>query len=757
MDFKTFKRILTAFADTPASIDATKGKLICEIHNDMIEAEVVNRDGDIVIKEQGNEYRAAPWLLNRVARMPLLADRILAAVSEAECFISPTAVLTNQLDDTSTTPESFGDAVSLSLDMLNQRPAGTSSVVYLTSDAGEGKTTLINHLARIQAERFKRKESDWLLVPIALGGRPFLRFDDLVVGFMSNRLRFPMFYFDGFMELVKLGVIIPAFDGFEEMFVVNASGDALSAVGNLMRTLDSSGTVLIAARKAYFDYQDVRMQARLFDSIGTCSVAFSRISLERWKKPQFLDYCDKRCIDQGEAIHNEVAARLKDEQHPLLTRAVLVKRLLNVAEEDGGLAELLEQLGHSPTDYFSVFVNAILEREAQEKWIDASGEAAKPLLKVSEHVELLSSVALEMWLLSTESVKVDLLDTIAELFCETRNLPAAVAAQIKERIKQHALIVGTNGGQQTFAFDHDEFRNFFLGEAVGRLCGQANAKARAELLTLLRKGSLPLQAAEAAVGVVRRSGEDHAGLVAEFLQEVAGMDGPTSFTQENVARLILKVLHKAKVEGFTLRGLAFGEDSLRDLSLAKVTFEECRFATLSLENTNLEQCSFDRCHFDRITLHEKTAIRNCVIKDCQITCVQTWGKEDAVFVPGLIPARLRVAGFEMPVTQVESNTPADVPEDAGMKLLRKLVRGFRQKTYMNENVVLRRLSDGAETFLKRDVPSLIKAGILTKERNERDKQDRYHLNVSMQRIEEVLAGAPKTLAAFISEFANGNK
>ncbi|HRZ44554.1 MAG TPA: hypothetical protein P5555_05125 [Candidatus Paceibacterota bacterium] len=53
------------------------------------------------------------------------------------------------------------------------------------------------------------------------------------------------------------------------MFVRDAKGEALSAIGNLMRTMDSSGTVLIASRKAYFEYQDVRMQARLFDSIGT--------------------------------------------------------------------------------------------------------------------------------------------------------------------------------------------------------------------------------------------------------------------------------------------------------------------------------------------------------------------------------------------------------------------------------------------------------------------------------------------------------
>ena len=54
---------------------------------------------------------------------------------------------------------------------------GTCSVLYLTADAGEGKTTLISQLAHAQAKRFRKRDSDWLLVPISLAGKPFLRFD----------------------------------------------------------------------------------------------------------------------------------------------------------------------------------------------------------------------------------------------------------------------------------------------------------------------------------------------------------------------------------------------------------------------------------------------------------------------------------------------------------------------------------------------------------------------------------------------------
>ena len=152
-----------------------------------------------------------------------------------------------------------------------------TSVVYLTSDAGEGKTSLIDYLAVKQAEAFRAKQSDWLLVPIPLGGRPFLRFDDVVVSALVNRLRFQLLYYDAFLELVRLGVLVPAFDGFEEMIVERSSAEAISALGNLVGRLRSAGTCLVAARKAYFDYPSFGSQARLFDSVGSSEdVVFSR-------------------------------------------------------------------------------------------------------------------------------------------------------------------------------------------------------------------------------------------------------------------------------------------------------------------------------------------------------------------------------------------------------------------------------------------------------------------------------------------------
>ena len=195
---------------------------------------------------------------------------------------------------------------------------------------------------------------------------------------------------------------------------------------------------------------------------------FSVGHYHRWDQEQFLLYAKKRAISNGQEIYNDVCQRLSDSQHPLLTRAVLVKRLLDIAQNVTGRDELLEKLGHAPHDYFFQFVDTIIEREVNEKWIDRSGQPAQPLITSEEHHELLSLIAQEMWGMNTEVLNADVLDLLAELFSEARSKTPVVARQIKERIKQHALISSPNSNRLAFMFDHEEFR-LLSSALLGRL------------------------------------------------------------------------------------------------------------------------------------------------------------------------------------------------------------------------------------------------------------------------------------------------
>src|SRR3954462_10020071 len=98
MDAKTFRRILTTLADTPADFDLQKGTLVAQNREEMISATVSQRDGDLIVCENDEQMNAAKWLVQRVARLPLLADRILSHIPEETTFVSPDGSILDQID-----------------------------------------------------------------------------------------------------------------------------------------------------------------------------------------------------------------------------------------------------------------------------------------------------------------------------------------------------------------------------------------------------------------------------------------------------------------------------------------------------------------------------------------------------------------------------------------------------------------------------------------------------------------------------------
>ena len=96
----------------------------------------------------------------------------------------------------------------------------------------------------------------------------------------------------------------------------------------------------------------------------------------------------------------------------MLSRAFLVKRLFDLAEEAQTVEQLVAELGSTPQDYFFKFVETLVDREAQLKWLDKTGDAAHPLLTLDEHHELLASIAREMWQSSVNALRLDVVDVM---------------------------------------------------------------------------------------------------------------------------------------------------------------------------------------------------------------------------------------------------------------------------------------------------------------------------------------------------------
>ncbi len=752
MNIVDFKRIITSFADKPTDLEFEKGTLLTEIRGELIQAKIFNKDGALFVLENGIEDSATNWIRNRIACLPQLADRIIDYIPNDKSFVNPCGRLLDELEyDPEEKEQDISNSIGKLMEILSRKIPGTSSIVYLTSDAGEGKTTLINQLANQQARNFKEKKSDWLLLPVPLGGRPFLRFDDIVIASIVNNLRFRYLYYDSYIELVRLGFIVPAFDGFEEMFMQSSTGEALTATGGLINKLNSSGSILIAARKAYFEYKSFSSQAKFLDTINS-SVSFARLAIKRWDKDQFIEYCQKKEITNAEEIYKLVSEKLNDTSHPILTRPVLVKQLIEVFMNIGNVRELVSKL-ESVKNYFPAFVNAIIEREANYKWVDSSGETFKPILTVDQHYELLSLLAEEMWVNSSENLKDSVLDLIAEMFAEQSGFDIQTSRQIKERIKQHALIVRTDPGNPNYSFDHEEFYEFFLGIAIANnILGNRIQDAK----SLLKKSPLPFQASDSIVTRIKSQTRRFDDIIT-ILDSIVKGENQFSYVKENAGNIVIRILSNEKLPNTVIRNYELPTNSFLTIELDNITFEECHFQNTSLASSKVSNCVFVGCMFDRIEINHSTTFNSVKLIDCEISTIYDTAKEKGYYDRYSIELFLKGKGLEIEKTKVEPEViPAEVVDDEELELTERALRRFvRSNTPINDDIFKMRLGNKANFFMKEILPDLLTHRILMEieyQGSGGGKHRRFKLGVSFAQIEAALNNSKGSYDNFIRQF-----
>jgi pentapeptide repeat protein len=747
MNYTEFKRALRAFVDEDSDFDDGQGQIVAKIRDEDISISVTTEKGDLFVEEAGTKHRAHVWLLNRVAKLDQLATRILDRVSKEPAFVTPTGELLDFLENNpSGNSSSSVNSLHTASEILGKRPAGISTVLYLTADAGEGKTTVINQLALDQADRFLKRECDWLLVPISLSGRSFLTFDDIVVADLVNKYRFQFLYYGAFLELVKLGVIVPAFDGFEEMFVEGRAEEAVSALGNLMSDLESKGTVLIAARTAYFEYRSFATQAKLFDGFRDESVSFAKLELNKWNKKEFLEYCTARDVPKGDDLYGKVCVRLRSPLHPLLTRAVLVKRLIDVAEEDG-LDALLTRIGTNPEDYFFHFVNTIIEREATEKWIDRSGQPHKPLLSVEEHHHLLGMIAKEMWLSSSEALRGDYLELIADLLAQEHGKSAEMSRQIVSRIRHHSLLGSTDARNDNFSFDHEDFRRFYLGETLGETLTKGDPS---DTRLFLEKSLLQSETLASAIAYLARHKGDTSQTI-RLLQSLPTGRATGSFLSDNVGGLLIRLLDTMGASPCKVTSIFFPPDAFRGLSLENVEFEGCSFQESSLEGTRLINCNFVRCEFHRLDFFESTQIGKTKLLECTVSSLQLSKGDHSVFDPAQVVKTLVKKGFnvESEVNHSDDGKSSIEPSEEAV-LAESALRIFMRSTITTGEIFGNRFGRRSAKFKSDVLPLLLEADVILElPPKGGGKSPRYRLNIPMRHIDQAIPLSVETIEEFI--------
>lgn len=751
MQFEEFKRIVSTFVDEASELAWDRdGTLLLGIRGRETEAKIKVSPEGIIVEHDSESWSAEQWIYSYLAKLDRLADRIIHSVSPPTHYVSPSA---KQLNWEQKVEKNCHDATSELRSRLKERPVGTTAIYFLTSDAGEGKTSLIEKISVDQAEAFKKRQVPALILPISLGGRPFLRLDDAVIASLSNRYRFSFLYYDSFLELVKMGVIIPAFDGYEEMLAETESREAMSAIGDLVDQLSSRGTLLVAARKAYFD-SSFGSQSKLLDPFREeRNWEIHQFALDRWSREVFLEYAKKRDINLPEELYSKVASRLgNNDQHPVLTRAVLVRRLLDVAEEENDLDQFLQRLGQSQTDYFFDFVEGIVDREVNHKWIDSSGTNKSPLLTRDEHHELLSQLAFEMWVNGVEALGLDVVRLVVQFFGEEKNKTPIVLRQINGRINDHSLLCldHSAGSTKRIRFDHEDFQAFYLGQALARALDSMD-DINARLILDARQLSKPVIEEVARYLTDPETSAIPSNKLFDDLHQLSRGKQHVSYIRENCGALMLKLAERLD-KSHSITGVSFPADALDQRELKKLKVSNSFFNSTGLSGS-ITNCFFVNCRFMELALNGEHSLDGTVFDECTFDSVSVGNDSNVEYQKFFNPAKVKAIlishGFKLKSQQEIIPESSDLTTmDKDMKTALRFIRMFTRSTSVAEELARIRIGKESSHFFRTLLPKLQHANLV---KATGKPKNRLRLGVSLSEIDRLVENSGSSFEQFIAD------
>ncbi len=375
-------------------------------------------------------------------------------------------------------------------------------------------------------------------------------------------------------------------------------------------------------------------------------------------------------------------------------------------------------------------------------------------MTTEEHHELLAMLAQEMWLSATDDLKMSVVKILVDLFASAKKKTPAVTRQIGERIKEHALLVRSGFNRKALTFDHEDFRLFYFGQALGRVLIECDS---GEVRSTIDKSTLPESTVIEAVSTMRRHGRNLREPL-DLLQRIADSELPLSFVRENCGTLAIAFVDDHGNEMYKVQNMSFPDGALRQRRLRNFTVSGSYFHATSLANTELCNCKFLNCEFERLEIEGSEDVSESSLDDeCKVFSVVRVDGQDqhAQFDPEQIRRELRRAGFKIgsgATTEVDPTMESPDPDD-DLRLVQRFLRGFLRATALNELTIRRRLGVNANHFFNSLLPKLIQTGVVKEVPfRGRGDQKRMRLCTPMTHIEKAMSTTGGDFDGFLQAF-----
>jgi len=754
MNLDEIRQDIAAFADDEDAVLIDRGVAVFQRDRETYECKLTESADGVTVEFNGAKLPYSRFLAEELGRLTILAEALRQKRKDVVPYIDTQADLSDSLDRATKN----GSALELLRSECSAWYPGATNLVFLTGDAGEGKTALLRHLTRGFAENYLAGHSKVVLLHVDTQGRSFVRLEEAVARDLGQ-LRISGLFYQGVVRLIRHGIIAIAIDGFDELLAEIGSGEAYSGLGAFLKQLDGRGIVVAAARSAYFEVENYSAQSRLLLSLPGAQVSIQKLQLRKWQRDQTVKFFQQyrngggRRIEDPANLYDDLA-RVLGPDHVALQRPFLVQTMAAMLASDSQTTkELVTEVSFPNLEVVPKVIEAFLKREVEEKWRDPNGA---PYLTLEQHVHLLAAVADEMWIQGVNRLSTGILQVVAETVVEELGVPPNRRMQIVERVKAHVLLPVDNATPgKEHSFDHEEFLNYFL---AARLIELGKSKRYGELLRFCERHSLPTIVGRWMTFMAAWDQSQAADII-NSLSKLTSSELKSTYLKQNAGLLASQM---ARCSDQPIRGLKFDSmyfegDLWVGAALEEAEFRKCTFNGIDLSGTSWKNCTLIDCRIDGLACDGETTLSGTAFDvGCQILGVLQKYVTDGMrnYVPEECQRILEGLGahFEKGSDFLFAKV-APIPEET-RSALNAFLRIFNRNSGAVDNVIGTKLGVRLPHFEKHVLPLLEKYNVVngTSYRG-RGKHDRYELSFPIELIlqaEDPASQAPDNLKAFWS-------
>lgn len=490
-----------------------------------------------------------------------------------------------------------GPALELISSRVRRKPGDDdlTSFVMVTGEAGAGKTSVLKELVRRQSRAYLGGSGSFVYLYVNAQGRALARFNEALATEL-NELRVALPH-HAVAPLVRLGLIVPVIDGFDELLGVGGYDDAFSSISSFVQDLDGMGAIVASARSTYYE-QEFLSRATKSTVNSDEAWKLSSVAVEGWGLDERESYVRSKLPSSDRDAVEDVLRKLNrvfsGQNEPLASKPLFVARATDflldglLTSEDGALLERL--------------VDAFVLREQREKLLKKSGAS---ILAPEQIKSLCSDIAEEMWNLGTRELDRGTVRELAELAMYDEHLAVAEKNTVIDRVPNLAFLQpGESAG--SVSFEHEIFFDYFLASRIA-----AAIRLRQNSLgLLLSRSAMPESLAEN-IAIELQASADHFTSLLTTLSVTASRTSPRQqLVRENAGRIVGELLKgsSAAVSELNLGGFVFPGSKLHGVILNGVFLSNCEFRRCDLTATRFSECTAEVVVFELPLIDEKTVL-----------------------------------------------------------------------------------------------------------------------------------------------------